>query len=532
MVSQKGRVPVPVSPEDVRNFVDLGREEYEQALASLRALLNTMMKKEPAFRSVYKLYSRGDIQGGDELKSAHKIRLKFNEHNLEKGVSEASLYDVPDIVGMTIVVSYPTEISNVASILDIAVDKRVLTAIPRDESRDRKSSIVSRHGWPIEANGYFACHYNVRLPGLRAERPICEIQIKTLLHDAWGAKTHDLTYKPTGRVGAELLTSFNLLGDNLANLDQQSDALRQSIVRTARVRETKRRKVQTCVLSSLSLINAQRIKTQRMRKRLLSLQKRISLMTCDTPDDKSQAIANDLLGLFHGQEVAVSTLIYFLSAMTQRSSYSELAREAIAMREQQASDPLDQLGIKLEGALYAFAAGDSSEAIDNGEAALEMMEAMRRDNVTPSNPDRFDRICVNILSNLAYFHADIIGSYDGDKRGSLERARVLSARSVGFYPIIGFPAGGIRACEDEIVTALKNPKRGGEAFSAFDNEGFVAIQIAGTETELRAARECLDLVYRHIPTAQMSAADADLAIEYHDYCARMRLSELESVFVP
>ena len=246
-----GIVSVPATPDDVRRFLDGNRRKYEQDLQRLQLVLSGLRRKERALRHVYKIYSRGEAQAGDELKSARKIRLKFNDFNEKRKSAQASLFDVPDIVGLRIVVSYPSDISAIAAVLDNAIDRKELLAVAMGAPAP-SSVITTRYGRPLETGGYFACHYNVRLPGVGIARPICEIQIKTLLHDAWGAKTHDLTYKPAGRIGAELLTSFDLLGASLANLDQQSDALKTSIVRNASVREAKRRRVQTCVLHDLS----------------------------------------------------------------------------------------------------------------------------------------------------------------------------------------------------------------------------------------------------------------------------------------
>ena len=83
------------------------------------------------------------------------------------------------------------------------------------------------------SRGYYAHHYqlevgdNSSLPRLKNAR--CELQIKTVLHDAWGAKTHDLTYKRAGALDARMNRQVEVLGDVLAGLDQQSELLRHII---------------------------------------------------------------------------------------------------------------------------------------------------------------------------------------------------------------------------------------------------------------------------------------------------------------
>ena len=241
---------VPASPAEVSGFMERNRERYLAHLAEVLRQIEELRKADPRLRSIYKIYSRGDLQGLDELKSARKIRLKFNEWNQEQGATQASLFDVPDVVGLTIVVPYPSGIDAVAAAIDAAVDAKQPKSV-RMGSSDPASTLVTRHGRGLASKGYSACHYNLRIPGA-GKRPIVEVQIKTLLHDAWGAKTHDLTYKPSGRIEEELLVSFDLLGSSLANLYQQSDALRTSILRAAEVRERKRGVVQVAVLSMMA----------------------------------------------------------------------------------------------------------------------------------------------------------------------------------------------------------------------------------------------------------------------------------------
>jgi hypothetical protein len=57
----------------------------------------------------------------------------------------------------------------------------------------------------------------------------CEIQIKTLLHDAWHAKTHDLTYDPQGELGDEHKRIMESFGESIQALEIQSEMIRTLI---------------------------------------------------------------------------------------------------------------------------------------------------------------------------------------------------------------------------------------------------------------------------------------------------------------
>ena len=74
--------------------------------------------------------------------------------------------------------------------------------------------------------------------------------------------------------------------------------------------------------------------------------------------------------------------------------------------------------------------------------------------------------------------------------------------------------------------ALKDGDLGPIAFEAYDNEAFVGIQTASTEEELRAARDLLHFVHATSPLADGHRPNS--LLEFHDYCARMRLAELEA----
>ena len=528
--------PVPASPADVRSFIEQFRPKFQKDLQTTRDIIDRLGRTEPGLRSVYKIYSRGGVQGLDELKSSRKIRLKFNDYNTDKGVSEASLFETPDVVGFTIVVPYPSGISAVADVIDRAIDRRELVNASSGGG-DPGTGIRTRYGRAIGSKGYLACHYNVRVPGAGKARPIVEIQIKTLLHDAWGAKTHDLTYKPSGRIGEELLTSFDLLGSNLANLDLQSDALRGSILRSAEVRDRKRRVVQHAILSSEAVSSLHGVTDPAVRAELQSIYDKVVTMDADTLDDTSAPASQDLLKIFDdgagpaGTGVAASTLLCLLAASTRVGIYFEQAQDALDVREAATSDPVERFRVRLDGMLASFAGGNVADAIDAAEDMHAEIEAIKVSAAKVSDPQRFDRMRLAVLSNLAYFHADIIGSDEGQKRNSLVCSRSFMAQAVAMYAGIGFPANGLNSSDAVISAAVgdPDPMLAVEVFSALDNEAYVGIQCATDEAELRSVRDRLGFLHGLTPPGATELAR--LAVDYHDYCARARLSELESALV-
>jgi ppGpp synthetase/RelA/SpoT-type nucleotidyltranferase len=522
-MAKEGLVAVPATVEVVQAFVDKNRRKFETSLAQLKEQIEQMRTTDRRLRCVYKVYSRGEKQVGEEMKTSRKIRLKFNEFNEKSKQSEASLFDVPDIVGLTIVVPNPSDINLVAKALDEAIGRGDLAPVALAGAA-KGTMIETKHGRPFETGGYFACHYNVRLSAFSPATPICEIQIKTLLHDAWGAKTHDLTYKPSGRIGAELLLSFELLGSNLANLDQQSDALRQGIMRNSTVREAKRRKIQTCVIEMTA---KNRVKAVTERSLLATLTTQFDLifdMTDETEDGVAKPVERKLGQLFPKDPAAVSALLCLLAARLQRRPYTEKALESLAAREQDMTCDLEALHIRFQGALTSFAAGDVADAIDVAEQCLAAIKKLKGQRGIDKK--RFESIMLSITSDLAYYHADMIGSHEGDKRNSDRRAKAYLKECIALYPVAMIPAKGLASLEVDIINALANSTTPLRLFFALDNEAYVLIQTASSEAELRDAVSKLDFLHRNVPANGHDASK--LAHDYHEYCGRQRLADLEA----
>ncbi len=57
-----------------------------------------------------------------------------------------------------------------------------------------------------------------------------ELQIKTLPEEAWDAKTHDVSYKPTAELQPHLLDHMRLLSKALTVIDEQSEVLKKQIL--------------------------------------------------------------------------------------------------------------------------------------------------------------------------------------------------------------------------------------------------------------------------------------------------------------
>lgn len=78
--------------------------------------------------------------------------------------------------------------------------------------------------------GYFATH--VVFTSVNAKTHIglkCELQVKTMLYDAWSAKTHDLTYKPSMRNDTRMTRMMDAIARSIESIEAQSELLREMI---------------------------------------------------------------------------------------------------------------------------------------------------------------------------------------------------------------------------------------------------------------------------------------------------------------
>lgn len=520
------RLTGELTPKIVNEFISMNRERYVDTLNMTKEIITEALEAAP----IYKIYGRDERQRGEILKEARKIRMKFND--FYSGKSTGSLWDIPDIVGFTIVVAYPSQITTVCKIIDELVDSNTLIAPypPKPkESEDNTEIIKSKHGRSFVTNGYVGCHYNIRIPKLRNEvQPICEIQIKTVLFDAWGAKTHDLTYKAAAQVDPTLIRGFEILGDTLAKIDLQSDLFRSSIERQHAVRDhyknnyyrhkiadlletvytkvpefaAKKEQVSAiCVRSSHS--NLLKVQNDCHKIYQMALEDKAS----DEDYQKWVAIALFLIGLRCGKH-------YFLND----------AREALLDWEQSQISEAGKLHAIGVSALVNFFGGDKDTAISESERGITLASAIQTE-IPESESNKFFHTYLSIVSSLAYYHADLIGSHEGKLRGSLEKASKYLELIEGLNNNMPFPFASSANTEEEILTAVGHPERASSNFMALDNDIYVRILISKNLESARTLHRQLEFLHKNPP--QEIEIEAGLLWKYHDYCARVHITELE-----
>lgn len=144
--------------------------------------------------------------------------------------------DIHDISRATIICNNLNEVDAIVECLKGEARQRKSFRIPRGLPADEREEDRIRNPRP---NGYRAYHLllEVNCPG--HGWVVCEIQVKTLLQDSWGALTYEDHYKSTrsGPSNADQPSEsalihglFRALGDSLAATDQIAQEIRNAIL--------------------------------------------------------------------------------------------------------------------------------------------------------------------------------------------------------------------------------------------------------------------------------------------------------------
>lgn len=214
------------------------REDFQILLDDCLDICSQIQKysKKVIVRDIYdrRRSARRDIFK-DPRKAVQKVK------NFGWTLCQDSLLKLPDLIGLTVVLSYGDFVELFAEELkNLCSNKKIVV---RDLNR-----IKAR-------NGYYAYHVlTSRVVG--GDSLFCEIQIKTMLHDAWSSKMHDLTYKPSGSLDPRVEALMSSIADTLESLEAQSQLIRDIIVSgwdvEREAREIARRELFKQVINALS----------------------------------------------------------------------------------------------------------------------------------------------------------------------------------------------------------------------------------------------------------------------------------------
>lgn len=183
------------------------------------------------YGAIYRIYSRSDKQAtiqpfNPHLKSTQKIveEINIQRHGgtkirngkavQVKAHPQFSIYDISDLVGVTIVCPFPSDVAKVVAYIE--ADDRL--GVRSDKKVHERADYAATHMYiGFEDEPFY---------GL-----VCELQIKTAFQDAFGWKTHGLSYKAEASTDGWLIDQLNKINVVIRAADEMSDQLRARIVR-------------------------------------------------------------------------------------------------------------------------------------------------------------------------------------------------------------------------------------------------------------------------------------------------------------
>src|SRR5690554_6791035 len=191
-------------PETVKKFLEQ-KNDYEQLCAEIAYILKKKLSEaEIEFSSV-------------------SYRAKTLKSFLEKIVRKTydnPFADITDFAGVRVVFLYQNDLTKIEAII-----KKEFKIIEKVDKLNDKG---------IDKFGYGAIHYIVKIgknsSGARYDdlkNLVCEIQVRTVLQDAWAIIDHHLVYKKESEIPSSLQRKLNSLAGLFETADNQFDILRQ-----------------------------------------------------------------------------------------------------------------------------------------------------------------------------------------------------------------------------------------------------------------------------------------------------------------
>lgn len=197
-------------PHTIRRFLEL-RPQYERLAQEVAYIVEGLARKHRIeFAAV--TYRAKELDSFCEKIVRKKYASPFNE--------------VSDLSGVRIVYLYESDKEKIESLVEKSF--KVVEKIDTVETRG------------AEQFGYGALHYLVNVgPSVRGPRyeelkkMTCEIQVRTVLQDAWAVIAHHLSYKQEADVPAELRRKLNALSGVIETADHQFDQVRDERLKYA-----------------------------------------------------------------------------------------------------------------------------------------------------------------------------------------------------------------------------------------------------------------------------------------------------------
>jgi ppGpp synthetase/RelA/SpoT-type nucleotidyltranferase len=468
-------VSVEVSQEVDKYFAEeANKDGYRRLLDRIERLCKDI-KRDLGEEIVRAVYSRKDKQDGNPFKTPAKIAKALTEKR--RNDPDTPITSIEDIIGLTLVVYYPDQVH--------LVRDRIAHRVAADPTLH-----MERHK-DVVRNGYHGHHITLQSNDSADADMKCEVQIKTMMHDAWSAKMHDLNYKPHGHTDLRLSAMMSVFGDALESIEQQSVLLRTLIHERWNAEVGRRKAVGHSLFGHLRNI------TDGFSKDADEIYRVIHKASVEGPPGNPPWSTISPRVVAHGRKSARegAWLALCLAKVSNDPEHAALAARRVNefVNQVRIRGPVENLDGRdfWSVALGLSACGNLNGAIEVSDYVLEYLTWLPAEDITMV---RFNQ--ANFLVERAVFEP--IGA-DGD---------------------------GLRRRVDDLLAACAEVEQ--DDPSAFhDLRGMLAIALA---TEAEAVRDAIVLIERGLTEAR--EIDRDIANVYHELHIRLawrRLLELEAL---
>lgn len=209
---------MPISSAELTQI----RSKWYDRLQDYQSLSDYVVDRCLGFREQHPTVVRIVFSRQPKVKTLSSITQKIEARRRVPETPNFKYEDLSDIVALTVLCPYGSDTHQFIAWARTAFN--LLTPVA-DAFKEYDSGHRGYHFVVTPTDAELAAR--PQLNGIR-----CEIQVKTLLQEAFDAKSHDLAYKPGHlEVGPDLQTQFALLSGMLNALDGQSEFLKRLILR-------------------------------------------------------------------------------------------------------------------------------------------------------------------------------------------------------------------------------------------------------------------------------------------------------------
>lgn len=157
-------------------------------------------------------------------------------HLFPHKLSFDSLRDMHDTIGLRVIVYFPSQLSLIDRELRNSSFFELDEATPPEAYFEPEKLIrlgLSHIHNKQKESGYTSIHYMARLKNSsipREQRPVFEIQVRTLAQELWSELEHVLSYKPETRPNFSAKRRFQILSREVSVIDEHFNLLYEELI--------------------------------------------------------------------------------------------------------------------------------------------------------------------------------------------------------------------------------------------------------------------------------------------------------------